>query len=165
MDSFLSWLRFGFFGRPAMQLVNGDESVLRFVVLLAFLAVLIIFIIVASVKFRYAILMAVAFVLCFGYLMGAGMAIVGLLIGFWIFRSKHAPTSAPLPESDDVGKQPIDDWDRYMMQNLDRKARTCLESEYGQFQIHMQQVRTKTDLEYFERRWEPIINARSDKWD
>lgn len=70
------WLRYGLFGYQALRIVNGDETWFRFFVLICFVALLALIGFLMAYRLRYGVTAAVAFVLCFGYLMG--LALVSL---------------------------------------------------------------------------------------
>ncbi len=70
------WLRYGLFGYQVLRIVNGDETWFRFFVLICFVALLALIGLLTAYRLRYGVIAAVAFVLCFGYLMG--LALVSL---------------------------------------------------------------------------------------
>lgn len=179
MDAFLDWLRYGLFGREALRIVNDyDAGALRMIILIGCVALLLLIIFMTLYDKRVAVGLAVAFVLCFGYVMGLGMAIVGLIIGvvILILGGEKPPTGETggrttnepreeRPSSLDVSFQTSD---------LARKVIAC--SGYvdaGAFQRELSELEVKArfnnltwrELNNFVYKWDAAVSRHSDCWD
>lgn len=151
------FLKYGLFGRPLLEILNGEVTPFRFMLFAVFAVVLIVMVILTITKFRVSLIVDLAFVLCFGYIMGLAMVgtviVLGLIFGGITIIGGGNKGSSGTSNNDDL------DWSSaYELDRLGEKGRSRLSAaDYSRMETEAKFIRTKSDLDNFVSRWEREI--------
>ena len=157
------FLKYGLFGRPLLRILNGEATPFRFLLFAVFAVVLIFMVFLTIAKFRVSLIVDLAFVLCFGYIMGLGMAgtviVLGLIFGGLKILGGNG--SSGTAKNDDLDWSSVD-----VLNRLGEKARNRLsDADYSRMETEAKFIRNKTDLDNFVSRWEREIEISPVKTD
>ena len=157
------FLRYGLFGRPLLRILNGEATPFRFLLFAVFAALLIFMVFLTIAKFRVSLIVDLAFVLCFGYIMGLGMAgtviVLGLIFGGLTILGGNG--SSGTTKNDDLDWSSVDELNR-----LGEKARNRLsDADYARMDTEAKFIRNKSDLDSFVSKWEREIEISPTKTD
>ena len=162
MDEFL---RYGLFGRPLLRILNGEATPFRFMLFAVFAVLLIFMVILTITKFRMSLVVDLAFVLCFGYIMGVAMAatviVLGIIFGGISILGGNSNNASGTQKNDDLDQSSVSELNR-----LGEKARNRLSgADYARMETEAKFIRNKTDLENFVNKWEREIEISPVKTD
>lgn len=165
MEIIITWLRYGIMGRPMIRVMNGKPGILSWIFLIVLLSFLFLMIMLMIYKVYYGLFMVAAFVLCFGYKIGLGMAIVGGIIGILVWWIQRIPFHSP--EYYDSKIKHIDQNEQKLtntevdeeLYDLDMRAYQALEStqEYDTYIMERALISTRQEINDFRNQWETRI--------
>ena len=159
MDAFLTWLKYGLFGRPVMKIASASEMTpTRLIVLILLLVFLVVFIIVTKNKLWHGLVLGIIFVLLFGYLAGIALAIVAVIVKI---LTVGPPPS--LPENDNGDERVTQNDIDYALSDMDSKAQRALEpfGDYGAYKAQRASITTRKALDDFISRWKDMIDRNA----
>ena len=160
MDAFLTWLKYGLFGRPVMKIASASEMTpTRLIVLILLLVFLVVLIIVTKNKFWHGLVLGIIFVLLFGYLAGIALAIVAVIVKILTIAPPPPPQSGNDNGDERVTQIDID----YALSDMDSKAQRALEpyGDYGAYKAQRSSIMSRKDLETFIARWKDQIDRNA----
>lgn len=165
MKFITGWFRYGIMGRSMIRVMNGKPSVLSWIFLIVLISFMLIMIMSMTYKVYYGFFMMAAFVLCFGYKIGLGMAIIGGLVGTLVWWMQRIPFHSP--EYYDSKIKHIDQNEQKLtntevdeeLYDLDMRAYQALEStqEYDTYIMERALISTRQEINDFRNQWETRI--------